>query len=253
MPRKTSPAREAAFFAALRETGNQSLAAERARVSYAWVYKRRCQDPDFQHRLTAALAEAKARLRTADGQAPPNGWRSVDGEELVIRGCRGRRTQIARARLRQWTPRIEERFLTALAATCNVTAACAEIGLTVDSAYGHRKRWPRFAERWDAALETGYLRVEALLLERSDRSFPGDAFDPGAPMPPVTFDQGLQLLRLYKSRMAGLRSPYGHREKAPDMEKVRASILRKIEMVERADRVLEAKRKRGRWPSARGR
>ena len=46
--------------------------------------------------------------------------------------ARGRRVQIARARVKQWTPRVEDRFLATLAATCNVKAACAEVRMTPD-------------------------------------------------------------------------------------------------------------------------
>ena len=78
--------------------------------------------------------------------------------------------QIARARLKQWTPRIEDRFLAVLAATCNVKAACAEVGMTAASAYAHRKRWPAFAGRWDEAVEEGYARLEFALVENAEQS-----------------------------------------------------------------------------------
>ena len=47
MSRKTSPARRAAFLKALSETGNQTIAAERAKVSRSWVQLHRSTDPAF--------------------------------------------------------------------------------------------------------------------------------------------------------------------------------------------------------------
>jgi hypothetical protein len=63
--------------------------------------------------------------------------------------------QIARARLHQWDARVEDRFIETLAATCNVKAACAAVGMTQTSAYEHRKRWRAFAARWDEARRSG--------------------------------------------------------------------------------------------------
>ena len=47
MTAKTSPARRAAFMAAVAATGNRTLAAERARVSPSWVTLHRATDPAF--------------------------------------------------------------------------------------------------------------------------------------------------------------------------------------------------------------
>ena len=149
MTRKFSQARREAFLAALRETGNRTLAAERAKVSRSWVSLHRRSDAEFRRACEEAVREAKERLAAHPDREPPTGWGFLDGEELVVRGTGGsgggKRVQIARARLRQWSPRVEERFLTALTATCNVRAACAEVGMTPASAYAHRGRWANFA------------------------------------------------------------------------------------------------------------
>lgn len=135
----------------------------------------RATDPAFRGELTAAVVAARARLREAGGVGPGGGWPTQGGEELAVRGSNGRRVQIARARVRQWPPRTEARFLAALTGSCNVKAACAAIGLSAASAScGHRDRWPDFARRWDAAAETGYLRLEAALIDAAGR-----CLDPG--------------------------------------------------------------------------
>ena len=94
MSRKTSPARRAAFLKALSETGNQTIAAERAKVSRSWVQLHRSTDPRFKADVAAAVAEAKAHLDGlgANGEGsrkPPSGWGHLDGEELVVKGSPG--------------------------------------------------------------------------------------------------------------------------------------------------------------------
>jgi len=205
MSHKTSPARRAAFFAALRETGNQTIAAERAKVSRAWVQLHRSTDPAFKADVAAAVAASFDKLRTSGEGKPPSGWGTLDGVELVVRGTNGRRVQIARARLHQWTPRVEDRFLQVVAATCNVRAACAAVGMSVESAYKHRGRWQAFARRWDEAIVTGYQRLDGALLENAIALFEPPEL-PLEPAPlvlaPMSVDHAIALARLYERRVS---------------------------------------------------
>ncbi len=80
-------------------------------MSRSWVQLQRDTDPAFKAEVAAAVAEAKAAILAlmvnGEGRAkPPPKWAAQDGEVLVLRGGRGKRVQIARARLRQWTPRL---------------------------------------------------------------------------------------------------------------------------------------------------
>src|SRR5690349_15806794 len=158
MTAKMSEARRRAFLSALTDTGNQTLAAERAKVSRSWVQLQRSTDADFKRAVEDAVAAARELLGPNAACKPPAGWGFLDGEELVVKGTGGpappgarhgglggKRVQIARARIKQWSPRVEKRFLETLSATCNVKAACAEVGLTPASAYAHKKRWQGFA------------------------------------------------------------------------------------------------------------
>lgn len=246
MTAKTSPARRAAFMAAVAATGNRTLAAERAKVSQSWVTLHRATDPAFRAELDAAMASVRERLaaqRSApEGMAPAAGLRTAAGEELVVRAGNGRRTQIARARLRQWTPRIEARFLDALAGCCNVRAACDAVGLSVPSAYNHRARWRSFGERWDAALATGYARIETAMVHAAG-AMPRLGAD-GAEAGPIdstpdlsitgmTFDAAMQMMWLHQKQVKGTGRRSGAQKQAPDMEEVRKSILRKIDRIER--------------------
>jgi len=203
MSHKTTPARRAAFFAALRETGNQTIAAERARVSRSWVQLQRSIDPRFKAEVAAAVAEAKARLSGAASGKPPAKWAAQEGEELVLRGGRGKRVQIARARLRQWTPRLEDRFIRALSATCNVKLACRAAGLSAPSAYKHRERWPAFAARWDAAIPAGWTNVDSALVTGAIALF-DPRVDPPEALGRMSVDEAIRIVGLHQRRARGI-------------------------------------------------
>ena len=233
MSAKTSPARRAAFFKALGETGNYTIAAEHARVSRSWVTLHKTNDPEFRAACAAAVAGAAARAQAraaAGGDARPSArWGYIDGEEMVVRAGNGRRAVVARARLRQWTPRVEARFLGVLAATANVKLACEAAGLSVASAYARRNKWPGFGERWKAALETGYVRLEFGLLENACNTFePVIEFEPDLPMPPMSVDDALQVLRLHRNSVRGVGKPLRQFEKLPSIEAVQAEIAKKV-------------------------
>jgi hypothetical protein len=194
------------------------------------------------------VREAKERLAAHPDREPPTGWGFLDGEELVVKGTGGsgggKRVQIARARLRQWTPRVEERFLAALAATCNVRAACAEVGLTPASAYDHRGRWPRFAERWDEAIQIGYAQLEWGLIRAACNLFSaGSEADPEdrrpvevGPIREMTAADAIHLLHMHKHQVHRIGKRPGLRAREPDIEEVRAEILRRVAAMERADK-----------------
>jgi hypothetical protein len=217
-------------------------------VSRSWVSLHQSTDPTFKQACREAVEAARAALvlrqaqdergngNAGAGCEPPSGWGFLDGEELVVKGtggsalrqaqgdpstgsgrAAGKRVQIARARLRQWTPRVEERFLATLAATCNVKAACAEVGLTAASAYNHRRRWPRFAERWDEAVEIGYSQLEMGLIEQGANLFSGEGPVEAGPIAGMTADHAIHLLHMHKHRVHGLGKRPGLRAREPDI------------------------------------
>lgn len=95
MTRKFTTARRDAFLRALAATGNQTIAAERAKVSRSWVYLHQSTDPAFRQAMDDAIAQAKAVLDGAASRRPDDpAQRWQDGAELVVRGSRGRRTQM---------------------------------------------------------------------------------------------------------------------------------------------------------------
>ena len=252
---KITAARREAFLRALEACGNQTVAAERVRVSRSWVCKWRGLDPDFDAAVKAAVAAAGARLRAeATGPRPPRGWGHLDGVELAVRGTGGRlgrRVQIARAGPREWSPAIERRFLDVLAATCNVTAALAEVGKSKGSAYGHRKRWPGFAKRWDQVLEEAYARLEIAVMENAENLFSAPDHAPETAIRDMDVGHAIHLLHMHKNKLFNIgRGPAGRRWRGPPaLEEVRESILRKVEAIKRARGLdgEELARREGEW------
>lgn len=168
----------------------------------------RSTDPAFDSAVSGAIETAKARLRKNGSTRPPRGWGYLDGAELVVRGSNGRRVQIARARLRQWTPRGEQRFIAVTEATCNVRAACAAAGLSVASAYRHRERWPGFARRWDGAVVAGYPRLQGALTAGAIALLdPEISLHEGRvpALEPMNVDHAIALVRLHERRVVRAR------------------------------------------------
>lgn len=230
MHKKITATRQAAFLKALAETGNQTLAAERAKVSRSWVLLHRKRDAGFDAAVREACAGFARRER--DGTRPPRGWGHLDGVALVVRGTGDgiggrRRVQIARARLKQWDAPTEDRFLHVLAATCNVKAACAAVGLTQTSAYEHRKRWPAFGERWDMVVMVSSERIECSLLRAGHSLNASDAVPVDVPITGMTAEQALMTLRLYRQGPRQGRHPAGRPPR-------RATIAETCEALEKA-------------------
>jgi hypothetical protein len=248
MTAKTCKARTEAFFSALAETGNQTISAERARVSRGWVSLHRSTDPAFRARMEAAITDARARLSSAVAVKPSGKWATIDGERLVVRGSGGRgggrRVQLSRARLKQWTVAEEKRFLAVLSATCNVRLACKEVGLSIASAYGHRSRWYEFAKCWDAAVEDGYHALEIAMLERAVISLDPHAYDqleewaPALPISPMTPEQCLSLLHMHKgsafrfwAQRNGLRGWGSNSNAEMSSDELNESIMKKLRVL----------------------
>jgi len=232
MHRKIGARRRAAFLKALEESGNQSLAAERACVSRSWVCKERALNPEFDCAVKAAVRRARDRLSAHAERRPPGGWGHLDGAELVVRGTNGRRLQIARARPGQISPRTEQRLLQVLASTCNGDAACREAGVSKSAVWNHRRRWPAFARRWDETVRWAFGRLSAGLYENGQNLFSPNEYPPELPMPPMTFQQVIHMMHMHKNLALGIgRAPGKKWQRPRTLEEVTASILRKFEAV----------------------
>ncbi len=157
-----------------------------------------------------------------------------------VRQDKNGKAQVIRATGR-WSQEAEARFLGELAATANVRAAAAAAGFSTTAIYKRRAAWPGFRAAWDAALDQGYARIEALLIAGACDALSGAGAVVGDAVPVVavaamTVDQAMNLLRLHRaSARGGAPQRYDAKAKPADLATVRASILRKVAAIERAD------------------
>jgi hypothetical protein len=98
--------------------------------------------------------------------------RGPDGRFLAERGApptRGALQALQEKPVRRdgWSPARRTRFLSTLAATCNVTLACETAGMSDVGAYKLRQRDAAFRAAWRRALREGYARLESDLLQRA--------------------------------------------------------------------------------------
>ncbi len=66
-----------------------------------------------------------------------------------------------------WTAAKRKRFLDCLSVTCNVRQSAEFSGMSHCAVYALRRRDPDFAAQFTEALESGYVRLEAALLEKA--------------------------------------------------------------------------------------
>ncbi|MEO8455376.1 MAG: hypothetical protein ABI454_09460 [Sphingomicrobium sp.] len=108
-------------------------------------------------------------------------------------------------------------FLKWFAATCNAKEAARRAGVGYSTVFDHRASDPLFAERWDAALEQGYARLEAKLVEMQFEQAAGPVLEfDGAFEPPDTKltdpEMALQLLKQHKAEVTRIRSDQAARD-----------------------------------------
>lgn len=204
-PTREQASENAAFLRRLRVTGNARLSARETGVAYGTMQHRRGAHPGLAVRWDAAVATAQARLhergRVAPTRAAPGDPRRTEGGEPVVCHVRGGRLQIRRAHPNKLTRASEQAFLAALSATANITLAATAAGASFAAFDRRRRRNPAFAREMKLALQIGYERVEAALLEswnpasREDEAW--RANEP-PPTPAMTPAQALQLLYLHQ-------------------------------------------------------
>ncbi len=161
------------------------------------------------------------------------------GGRTAIKGSRVRigptgREQRVRTSGWQWSDEAEIIFLDALAATSNVSLAADAAGFSTPTVYRQRRLRPDFEGKWKAALSQGYARLEATLIEAANDSMTLADYDATRPIPRMTVEQAMNLLRAHRNEMAGNgKGSPGRQARRRDIEEVRASILGKIAAIER--------------------
>ena len=140
--------------------------------------------------------------------------------------------QIIRSTGKRWSEEAETVFLDHLAATCNVTAAAEACGFSGPAIYARRRNDPAFAERWQAALETGHAHIRMLLAQRAIEALEGFEPDPEvAVLRPATFKEARELVGHHRDTVEG--GPRSRRQWARprSLDEVRDSILAKLEAI----------------------
>lgn len=154
--------------------------------------------------------------------------------------------QVIRSRGARWTDQAQERFLDVLGASCNVTLAAAAAGFSTEAIYARRRREPAFAAAWQAAVDHGYARIEAMLVQRAIEVLAGTAPDPDAlfpnapfpkmPFPNMSVRDAIAILQLHRAAVRGEGKRPGWRGRPRSLEEVRGSILTKLEAIDAARR-----------------
>ncbi len=134
-----------------------------------------------------------------------------------------------------WSEEAEQAFFDHLATSCNVTAAADAAGFCTPTVYRLRRQRPEFAARWQAALEQGYAKLEMALLEAANASLEDREFDAGQPIPKMTVEQAMNVLRAHRNAIAGRDRNPGRRARPRSLDEVRESILRKVEAIRAMD------------------
>lgn len=143
---------ELAFLLALRLTGSAKKAAAEIGRSFAGAYKRRERMPAFAAKWERELDRFR-ELNATEYRAQHGG----DDPGLMPN----------QVRYDGFTPVRQRAFLRALTETGKVEEACAQIGVSDQAAYHHRRCYPSFAKAWDRALTHAAVDLEQIALERA--------------------------------------------------------------------------------------
>jgi len=269
----TAPAWRRAFLRELARSGSVALAAEKCGIDRSSAYQVRKANPAFAASWERALSFARLRMSaSAEIGAVPRprplprrggGTRADSAREgkraprlrgdEVVRASKAGRPCIVRAGPGRWCVDSEQAFLAELAASANVKAAARAAGVSAVAAYNRRRQWPAFAAAWDAARAEGWLRIELLLIHAAgatlDPEPPLRPFDPSTgsglrardERPEMTVEQAMQLWfhrpGARDGAGGGRGRGHGWRRREPDIEQVRAEILRKVAAMEKARRL----------------
>jgi hypothetical protein len=139
--------------------------------------------------------------------------------------------QLIRSKGDRWTEVAEAAFLDHLAASCNVLASCEAAGFCNTSVYKRRREDAGFAQRWQAALEQGYLRIEMALVRRAADALEGFAPDPDTPIPTMTVEQAIKVLDRHRATVEGGPRSKRNWTRPRSLDEVSESIMRKLRAI----------------------
>ena len=132
----------------------------------------------------------------------------------------------------RWTQRMKADFLDHLAATCNVKASAAAIGVDPVSVYNLRRHDLEFHEQWEQALSCGYQLLETQLVGHALAGDGARDIANGDPAHPVTVELALKLLAARRTAWAGRASRGGPPRHRATKEETDAAIMKKLAAIE---------------------
>ena len=151
----------------------------------------------------------------------------------------GARPQLRKRAPRDWSREKAAKFLSVLAATCNVSEACRESGVPMTVVYRQRKKDAAFRAGWVDAIAQGYSRLEMILL---DRAFNGTekivTKKDGSEERMLEYPNhiGLQLLKMHRDTAVEADADMTPQE----MSEIRERVIRKLQRLRERDEGQEA-------------
>ncbi len=136
---------------------------------------------------------------------------------------------------RAWDSATKQAFLNLLMDFCSVRGALATLGMAPSGLYATRKKDKKFREAWDDALELGYTRLEAELLDRALNGQDREVISPSgekATLREVSNALGLALLKLHGPRVAAIRALHGT-DADDDAMQAKIEIIKKLDAIAR--------------------
>lgn len=157
---------------------------------------------------------------------------------LALRTSGNSGPQLARASgAKRFTPEAQAVFLDHLAASCNVSWASAQAGISTVTAYNHRRTDAGFARGWEEALRHGYVRLETELVGTAIEYAARLRSDEDLPLKHMSVREAIALLHRHGGAGGGPNARGGRfRARPRPLEEARDSILAKLEAIEAARR-----------------
>lgn len=192
-------AAKSAFLDALRAGARREDAAAGAGFSLTGFYGARRRDPDFAAAWEEALARPAAAERRRGAYVERGACPEPGRGETRITPNNRRGLQRRRMRHVRFDDRRRAVFLHHFGWSCDARDAAARAGVSESTVYLHRRTDPGFAEEFGAALDQGYVRLEAEAVRQrlAAQQALRDALEEADEIPPeaaVEFDRVLKLL-----------------------------------------------------------
>ena len=135
-----------------------------------------------------------------------------------------RATAFAGRKWVRWTQRMKAEFLDHLAATCNVRASAAAIGVDPASVYHLRRNDMEFVAEWERSLDCGYQLLETQLVGHALSGDPDRLL--------TNVDTALRLLATRRNGWAGKNARGGPPRHRATKAETDAAILKKLAAIE---------------------